>query len=244
MIVGVTSYPRSGNAFCIFTMLGFGTTWKYAGKDVPVKTSPEFVPLSSKEMENAFGKNVWINKPSAKDPLERAYRTWEKDPSVVWIHKTHHLGASEHLGKHWHHVYVIRDGRDAVCSFARYLVNIEKRPGTLVEWQRKIASGKHTFPEWNMHIRSWQKNRPNAKVLRYEQMLLDAPGLVKEALESYGYSFNKECEPLSFEWMKQHHPFYFAKGKSGTWKTEMDDEARKMFEERSGELLKELGYEL
>jgi hypothetical protein len=68
-------------------------------------------------------------------------------------------------------VYLLRDGRDAMVSYFRYLEALEKRPLNFLEI---IKTGLLIHPcKWHEHVEAWHRNPYSAQILviKYEDLI-------------------------------------------------------------------------
>jgi glycosyltransferase involved in cell wall biosynthesis len=161
-------------------------------------------------------------------------------------------------------IYIIRDGRDALCSIAHHRKDIIAPGSDYYEnLKAAIIAEKGTFfGGWSQNVLKWIKRADI--VIRYEDLLLDPVGCAERLR-----SLTDMPEPMrektpSFEQLKFGIPKYgsgkdrniseqemrelaeknFRKGKSGSWKEEMPPELHELFWSMHGDTMLHLGYSL
>lgn len=160
-------------------------------------------------------------------------------------------------------VYLVRDGRDALISWAHRQVDIVS-PGS--EFYPTLKSGilakkgSHWGGGWSQHVNAWL---PRADiVIRFEDLItnpienfeklrqiMDLPEPKIENLPTFkdlqskrmkygsGSSENPEEE------QNAHRKKFFRKGKVGTWKEEMPEELHELFWVHHGTAMDQMGYQ-
>src|SRR6266480_3811351 len=147
MIVWLASYPRSGNTFFRILLHHICEYQTYSIYDDPV--------LRELGAEETVGQP---DKPVDLDAL--------RSSSEVHFVKTHELRNDEQRA-----IYIVRDGRDAVVSHARFLADFQakRNPVNAVlsrlmpkYYFRKLLVDLITRPRggWTDHVRSWLWSGP------------------------------------------------------------------------------------
>jgi len=233
MIIWLASYPRSGNTF--FRMLlhyscGFKTYSTY--------NDPLFDQLGATE---AVGQE---RLPAPVAELAKAPETY--------LVKTHDLPTDKSPA-----IYVVRDGRDSVVSFARYVRSFERKPGMMKALKEvldidsfrtaleKLITSKERYGGWNDHVLAWlhRDHTGPQMVIRYEDLVNDPDKAVAEALQTFGLKpVTTGGKMPDFETLHQKWPDFFRKGKSGAWREEMSDELHDLFWQHHAVAMNTLGY--
>ncbi len=189
-------------------------------------------------------------------PLDAEY---DKYPFV----KTHLLPSQlKPSAKSIRSVYLVRDGRDAMCSIAHHRKDIVA-PGSDYYENLKaaiIAERDSFFGGWSANAEEWI--RRSDLIIRYEDLLNDPIGQT-ERIRAIADLPEADPESLpSFQQMKFGIPQYgsgknrgiteaemkalseknFRKGKAGSWKDEMPEEMQYLFWSYHGEMMERLGY--
>lgn len=161
-------------------------------------------------------------------------------------------------------VYILRDGRDALCSMAHHRKDIIA-PGSdfYQNLQAAIIAEKDTFfGGWSQNVKEWIKRAD--LIIRYEDLLTD-PIACAERLRMITHLPDADKSKVpSFEQLKFGIPQYgsgkdrnlseadmrdlaeknFRKGKSGSWKEEMPDDLHDLFWSMHGDTMLHMGYSL
>jgi glycosyltransferase involved in cell wall biosynthesis len=159
-------------------------------------------------------------------------------------------------------IYIIRDGRDALCSVAHHKKDdVELDTGFYQNLQKAIVTdSENFFGGWSSHVIQWVEKAD--LVLRYEDLISD-PQKVLERINTLFPLPTAHWDRLpSFEEMKKRINKYgsgdpldisnieklklsnknFRKGKSGSWTAEMPDALHDLFWSKHGDTMEMLGY--
>ncbi len=159
-------------------------------------------------------------------------------------------------------VYLVRDGRDAMCSIAHHRKDIVASGSDYHKNLRAaiIAERGTFFGGWSTNVTHWVQQADI--VIRYEDLLVDPikeverlreimdlpqPNLnkfpsfkqMKFGIPEYGSGKNRG---ISEDEMKDLSVKNFRKGKAGSWKEEMPQEMQDLFWSYHGEVMSQLGY--
>lgn len=230
MIVWLASFPRSGNTFLrllLHHLYGVHTHDIYVNLPDPIDRS------NMKDLSTLVGYKSY----QSLDDLVHS-------EEIAFV-KTHELSNDDHAA-----IYVIRDGRDSLTSYAHFiLANEIKCPpsqyaNTYAKTLRKIIYYTDRFGGWSRNVTSWMNRKGPTAVIRYEDLVANPMGTLKHALDY----LKLELQPaagevtLSFEELKEISPQFFRKGKVGSHKDEMPAHLEAMFWKYHGRMMDELGY--
>jgi hypothetical protein len=225
MIVWIASYPRSGNTF-FRTVL-----WESFGR---LKSgtiySRRSEPLAARK---GFGLEV---DPEALDRLRRS-------PEPVFI-KTHALARPDDDSPA---VYLVRDGRDAVISYAKFAIATEA-PGFAnrsIEEAIEVLIHRRDdeIGNWSMNVRSWARREVPTAIVRFEELTGDPIATVRTATASIGVSLPEPGEaPSSFARLHEEDPFIYPAGRVGSWKSELPERLQRIFWRIHGAEMLLMGY--
>jgi hypothetical protein len=178
--------------------------------------------------------------------------------------KTHLLpGKVEPRDRSIQAVLLVRDGRDALVSFAHHRANLVD-PGSeyLANLKAVILSrrGSDWGASWSRHANAWLKRTP--LVIKFEELIenpienieklrqfieLPKPDVDKlptfKDLRSKRMNYGNISAKRSKEEQDAHRQKFFRKGKAGTWKEEMPAELHELFWARHGAAMDKLGYQ-
>jgi len=146
-------------------------------------------------------------------------------------------------------IYVYRDGRDSLVSYAHFLKTWEPTvfDGPWEELLESLILGRVGFGDWSEHIGAWQVHSLTTPVawISYEELLKDSVSAVQNALTSLSIPVPRIHEiPPAFPELKAKDPGLFRKGKAGSWREEMPTRLVELFEERHALTMRGLGYSL
>ncbi len=206
-IVWVASYPRSGNTF-LRTVL-----WQCFGL-----RSASIYPMDlggNKQLEEYVGHIEHGRDHKIKFP-----------DNAIPLLKTH-----EHQSDNAPAIYIVRDGRAACVSLAKFYKNLKLK---------NVVEGRHQFGPWSNHVKSWHPwNRPNTLLLRYEDMLNDLPAAV-ESIGEY-LDMNPTCDRITHREKIAGSDGRWVKKKSN-WQSELNGGLLKKFNSANREVLMKTGY--
>jgi hypothetical protein len=181
---------------------------------------------------------------------------WRKFPVV----KTHYLpGQVEGLSDDDKVIYIIRDGRDCICSLAHHMRDIAGTGDHLIQnmVESTIAAEGSYFGGWSTHAVEWLRRAD--VVIRYEDLIEDAPKTFDAIDEVVDLPEPDWSRLPGFEKLKHDdNPYgivreewkrdpgiagkFYRKGKKGSWKEEMPEKVEALFRSIHGEVLENLGY--
>lgn len=162
----------------------------------------------------------------------------DADADVHFL-KTHELPGSDTSPT----IYVVRDGRDAVVSFAHYLIDFVNPEAQYAETLRGLVELPDWYGGWSQNVESWTR-RPNTVLVKYEDLVADPIGVTREAVARFGLlPEDREVDHApDFVALHQQSPRFFRQGKVGGWKREMDPDLEQRFWQQHGRMMDELGY--
>jgi len=233
MIIWLASYPRSGNTFARLSLYQIFNIQTYS-----VYNDPLLIDLQA---DNIVGHK------ELPKPIEDL-----KSDKETYIVKTHDLPSDDSPA-----IYLVRDGRDSIISFARYIYafETEKKKNIILEaFQKKrliyqimkeLITEKSRYGGWSENVTAWL-NRPNGitHIIRFEDLIKDPANVLAKALNNTGISlYHKEAKQLpSFDELHRNWPDFFRKGKKGNWKREMPEDLHELFWQNHSVAMRELGY--
>ncbi len=146
-------------------------------------------------------------------------------------------------------LYIYRDGRDSLISYAHFLKawepELAARPWE--ELLQALIYGQLGFGNWSEHIAAWQLHSlttPTAWV-SYEELLENPVAAVHGALGRLSVSTVPTNGLLpEFSELNASLPNFYRKGKAGSWREEMPARLLGLFEELHGPTMRSLGYPL
>jgi sulfotransferase family protein len=216
MIVWLASYPRSGNTFTrivIDRLYGRGTSTVYPVDGVRERLGGELVA----------GERGAVSLPEARASSE------------VHFVKTHRR-RDDDVGDVDHVIYLARDGRDAVVSFARQ--RAEDDAGRYRDELEALIRRHHGgTASWGQNVLSWlpPADRPaetsRLVLIRFEDLIRDPIRVVSAAVSRAAPELRMRSESTvpTFDELHQLDPQFFRRGLNGTHRDEMPADLEDLF---------------
>jgi hypothetical protein len=235
MIIWLASYPRSGNTF--FRILLHRLYSLETHSVYPVADDEQ------QSVDDTHNLMALVGQPEVAWDLRAA--TAGSNPFFV---KTHGLPAQDEAPA----IVLVRDGRDAVVSYAHFLLKTtrgvdEYKDKDLFESTlEQVINGDSSkaFGGWSRHVSAWLSRTGHNLVIRYEDLIQDPVSTVQTAMErlNIGRTPHQAAVP-SFEALHATVPWFFRRGRIGTWKQELPPRLQDLFLQLHGDMITELGYE-
>jgi hypothetical protein len=231
MLIWLASYPRSGNTFLrilLKRLYGFTTTTGYDDNDpVAQRIGPDFVGYQP-----------------------RIHQLQELvDQSQIYFAKTHRQPHRIDCGDQ-PAIYLVRDGRDAIVSFA-YLRAQQRlqqgRSGDLkMLMQELICEESSGTGNWGLNVLRWLKRSSPPAVIRFEQLICQPELEVSRALETLRVEPKKKVNaaPPIFPELHAVDKTFFRRGVVGSYQDEMSQDIQEKFwqQPHHAEAMALLGY--
>lgn len=227
MNVWLASYPRSGNTLVRMLLDRVYGIPSYAGYEekAPVTHAPrpEF--------------QMWVS------PMPETPGPGKPDgPDSLRFIKTHGPPADDAPA-----VCIVRDGRDALVSYAHYLRCFDPAASgqPFGEVLSELISATDVHCNWSLCVNAWRARGGSAPTawLRYEALVEDPTAAVAGCLARLGLDLKPTGGALpDFAELHRAWPAFFRKGKCGAWREEMSDELHRLFWRRHGAMMEEFGY--
>jgi glycosyltransferase involved in cell wall biosynthesis len=228
VILWLASYPRSGNSFLrVVLKVAFGVG-----------------------SNSVYGAGSAVNRPlphvgEGQDP-DRLLADMAVSADLCPV-KTHELpGDDEHPA-----IYVVRDGRDTLVSYAHYameLVPRDERPvggDSFLAMLRALVFSDGYFGGWGRHAIGWTERKAPTAVIRFEELIADPVSVVGQALERLEIRAERTGSALpSFSELHRAWPEFFREGRVGSYRDEMPHELEDLFWSRHGRAMRRHGYSL
>ena len=144
---------------------------------------------------------------------------------------------------------LIRDGRDALVSYAHFVRAHERdmaRRYSFDDVLRILIESREHFGGWSGNVRSWHgRTRQGPTVwLRYEDLLRDPVGRLEEAMVQLGVELHPTgAAPVAFGELRRRWPEFFRIGRPGAWLREMSEEMHELFWRHHHAPMQWFGYE-
>lgn len=220
MIVWLASYPRSGNTFCrivLHRLYGVPTYVVYDVDGVAERIGGELIGFRER--------------PASLETM--------RSSDELYVVKTHRqrdtdVAADDRM------ICLVRDGRDAVVSWARMVSDGPAEPNSEGYQDRYEAEIQRmvTRPDpigtgaWGRNVLSWlTPPAPHRVVLRYHELVADPAGSVREAVTSLVPNLlpTDAGDIPSFSELRQVDDRFFRRGTSGTHRDELPEHLHELF---------------
>jgi hypothetical protein len=217
MIVWLASYPRSGNSFFRFVL----------AKAFGVQSGSVYVE----------GKDVEV----AIAPEAKGVEPFLSLPGPTFV-KTHKL-REEAEGPV---IYIVRDGRDALVSFAHFGgKNFPRFEGMSFEQiVVELIERPRGFGTWSDHVRGWTERDDRTVIVHFEELVRDPIQVVEDAVRAIEVDvpLTAQGPAPSFAELQQRAPQLFRRGQIGAWRSELSAPLEKKFWRQNGAVMKRMGY--
>ena len=226
MIVWLASYPRSGNTYfrvLLNYIYGMLSSSLYDESNEPL--NPVIV---GNTVFNASVEELCASK-------------------QIYFRKTHDMPNSDDYPA----IYLVRDGRDALVSYARYLVYEQSDRATDEKtnpfWHalHQVISTNDYYGGWGQNVNAWMRRKAPTAFIRFEDLIGDPLNVIRRSLTELDLKLpdEKSTDFPTFAELKQQMPKFFRKGQIGSWRNEMPDELQSLFWEYHGDVMHQLGYD-
>jgi hypothetical protein len=227
MLVWLASYPRSGNTFLrivLHRMYGVRTGVIYDLDGVAERLGPELVGLQART--------------ESLDAMRVATR--------LYLVKTHRQ-RDESVEDNDAAICLVRDGRDAVVSWARQVSEQPQRDFRNEVHEAISRDTPRGTGSWGRNVLSWLlPHAPHRVPVRYEDLVADPSTTIRQVVMELALP----VQPLpgatvpSFETLHAIDPRFFRRGHAGTHRDELPEDLHRLFWSRpdNAEAMKMLGY--
>ncbi len=221
----LASYPRSGNSYLrILLRNRFGV--------------PSIDQECPEEMETATLRGTRI---------ARAHHRGEDAPPDVIGLKSH---KPPEPGDTRPGVYIVRDGRDALVSYAHFAMSFvyKDTPGAVSPERLRdtirdmILEPNSPYWTWSRNVEAWVA-RPNTVVIRFEDLIADPGKMADLAMAGIGLQLPVISDVIpTFRELKAVDPQFFRRGQRGEWQEVFTRDLYDIFWENSGSTMEKFGY--
>lgn len=222
-VVWLASFPRSGNTFFRILLKELSGIETYSIHD------------------DRLSQRIGLAGTVGHRPLASLPSSPASTPSFV---KTHRVPDDTEPA-----IYLVRDGRDALVSYARYRVAYRSKPGrarSVDSELRDLIEGLGPFGKWASHVFAWTRDRRGGTttLVRFEDLIARPVEVLRDALAETdtGLEVLEAGTIPTFEELHDRWPDFFRKGEAGTWRTEMSEEIQDLFWATNGDAMTYLGY--
>jgi 2-polyprenyl-3-methyl-5-hydroxy-6-metoxy-1,4-benzoquinol methylase len=224
MVIWLASYPRSGNSFARIALkhlFGLRNTSRYKEK-----VTPESCYLIGK-------------------PLEMTLEEMAAAAEPCFV-KTHEMPADDDYPA----IYLVRDGRDALVSYAHFTLSTENGTPTggdraaFLRVLRELITSNSRFGGWGPNVLAWKQRTVPTVMIRHEDLVSSPGAVLQAALSAIGqrHLLNDGATLPTFQDLHKALPWFFRKGQIGAWRDEMPEALHDLFWERHQEAMVALDY--
>jgi hypothetical protein len=223
VIIWLASYPRSGNTF-------FRVLLKHV-YDIAVYEPYPFNPVhDAAPFKDIVG--------DAQLPFSLA-EMGERDD--LYIVKTHDMPTDDHPA-----IYLVRDGRDALVSHARFVLDYDRppdNPETYYGTVRRLIEAS-PFGGWGANVEAWTTRRESTVVVRFEELIAAPLHELRRAISAIGCELPeiRSTDPPAFAELHRKIPQFFRAGRVGAWREELPGNLHALFWHRHGDAMHKMGY--
>jgi hypothetical protein len=234
MVIWLASYPRSGNTF--FRIL---LHYLY---DLETYSVYPLQDAGQQSLEDVDKLRLLVGQPEIPFDLQAA-----AVDSAPWYIKTHDLPGEDEAPA----ILIVRDGRDALVSYAHFLLKTTEGMDACNDTHlfettlEQIITGDqpNAFGGWSRHVSAWLNRAGQSAIVRYEDLIVDPIDTVQVALEQSDVEPRPVRGPApSFEALHEKVPWFFRRGRIGTWQDELSPRLQELFLDLHGDVLTRLGY--
>ena len=163
-----------------------------------------------------------------------------EDPEPVFV-KTHGRPIDDRPA-----IYLLRDGRDAIASYARWLKPRDEYADSPVgRIARMLVDGIDAGSRprtWAESVELWTPRKRTA-VVRFETLVADPVRALRCALDSLQIPYRQTAETVpSFEELRSSSPRVFRRGQTGNWRDELPPRLEERFWRSQGATMLAVGY--
>jgi hypothetical protein len=212
VIVWIASFPRSGNTFLRIALhrhFGIETSVDYDFDGVAERVGGDFIGFR--------------DRPSSYDEMRQS--------GEVHFVKTHRQ-RDDRVHESDKAICLVRDGRDALVSWARLRSESEPRSFEAHLEEMISTNAKRGTGPWGRNVLSWmQPPVGNRMVLRYTDLIAEPTATVTTAVEALGLDLRPRQEAVipAFAELNRLDRGFFRRGVSGSYLDEMPEALHDLF---------------
>ncbi len=230
MVIWIASYPRSGSNYFQLLLWHFYRYFPYS-----LYLQEEFLKRDN-EIINRWKTLLGIKQ---LQPINMATM---HNVSETYFVKTHELPQDDLPT-----IYLVRDGRDVLVSYAHFILTFETPKADFESTLRHVTMDSGYFGGWGEHLLTWTQRQAPTAIVKFEEFVRSPNPLniVNQALNRVGCQ-HPEAPMINslptFEELHQILPELFRRGRIGDWQTEMPTTVQKLFWQKHGDAMQQMGY--
>ena len=195
--------------------------------------------------KNLFDHEIYSIYPEKRAPVEAIGGLDHiRQSQEIYLLKTHEAIPDQNPA-----VYLVRDGRDVLVSYAMYTLTSRENPDRAItpgEFQNQLKSVilSDQFGGWSGNVMSWIGRPVTTHLVRFEDLISRPEEVVADSLRTMDMRVIKKraAKLMTFETLHDRDPHLFRKGKIGDWKDKMTDELHELFWKKHGHAMLAIGY--
>ena len=233
MIIWQASYPRSGMNYFQVLLWHF---FRISSQTIYLQEE-----LDKRDMEASFMRGAEeLYGEKCRVPVVPAEDIKDDD---VYVVKTHELPQDNFPA-----VYLVRDGRDSLISYAHFIKEVEQSPAAFDSILHDLIMNPGYFGGWSAHVSAWtlRQQGPTAIVKFEELVQTSSPeDVLKHSFARIGCELPEPPAsepPPAFSRLHETMPEIFRKGQIGNWQQEMSANLHELFWQRHGDAMQAMGY--
>lgn len=220
MIVWLASYPRSGNSLtrlALFSLFGR-------------RSGSVYRPMRGRRSD-ALRSMIDSRPLELLDALE--------GPAFVKTHELRHAGGDRPA------IVIVRDGRDALVSYAHFLRETRAADAAFEDLLAElIREPRASTGTWSESVEVWRGRSAPTAMIRFEDLLAEPAVAVARAAAAIDAPLGEGRGELpAFTRLRRMSPANFRQGRVGSWRSEMPAALEEAFWRRHGATMEALGYE-
>lgn len=238
MLAWLASFPRSGNT-CTRHVLE--QVYGLVTLDEELRDASGRWQISADDWAQSPSGRIGLRQPPAASPAElMQLPDW-------YLIKTH----AENVATDEPALLVVRDGRDALLSYAWFALQIvegRRREEINADLVHRMLEGLIRYPRprygtWGSHTLNWL-DRPQTVVIRFEDLVQRPAEVVGEGLRRLGIPCRATGQaPPDFATLKRIFPEFYRSGQVGQWRTGFPADLLDLFWSLNREPMQRLGYD-
>jgi len=220
VIIWLASYPRSGNTF-------FRALLKHVYGIVVYEPYPSD-PARAAPFKEIIG--------DGQLSLSLAEMGRRDDRYIV---KTHDMPADDYPA-----IYLVRDGRDALLSHARFLLDYDQATANADQGILRQLIETPPFGGWSANVMAWTKRRASTVLVKFEELIAAPLQELRRAMSAIGYQPPeiRATDLPHFDDLHRKIPQFFRSGRVGAWRGELPYNLHALFWHRHGDAMRKIGY--
>jgi hypothetical protein len=246
----VVGYPKSGNTWLCF-LLAYCLNSEYDDFD-----APGIHPRNEYQRQYVKGGLPHTSYQNLVGSVLKTHQLHLKKrdnyPLIYLVRDGRDVMVSYYFYRHTYvNIYQNKQEQGNIWQKINYNWGLKKLTADKTSSNLSLFIRKYTS-DWIRHVTTWLEKNPNA-ILRYEDIKAAPEETLDKLMTSFGIKVSPEiiCQGIEiFEFQKlaqrkageENPQSFFRKGITGDWKNHFSESDIKFFEEKAGELLIKLGY--